>query len=440
MAPLPSSILHGDFKPLPLWWEEAPPLPASEKPLPARAAVAIGGGGYAGLAAALALARHGLDAVVLDAALFGCGASARNAGFVGSYGNLSARYGGGASAGDAHALRARHAEAAASADLVERLCAEEKIDCRWQPTGHLIPAWSRRHYLAMASKVAHLNAYGPWDAALVPPDRVGEELAGTFYRGAMTIARTALIHPALYHHGLIAACARRGVVLCDGARVTKIARDGEGFRLRTTRGETAARHVIIATNGETGELTPQFRRRLISIGSYMIATEELPAGTVRQLIPRGRSVFDSKRVLSYCRPSPDGRRLLFGGRVRFTMAQPEEMALPLYRQMVARFPDIDGCRISHAWMGRVAFTFDEAPHMGMMDGLHYALGCNGSGIAMMTWLGTRLGEKIAGVAHGKSAFLDGDFPSRWYYSGDPWFVPIAGQYFRLRDWLDRRGG
>jgi glycine/D-amino acid oxidase-like deaminating enzyme len=432
------AIFHPDFKPKPYWWEAYEPRATTLLELPKSARVVIVGAGYAGISTALELAKQGIEAVVLEANEPGFGASSRNAGFVGSYSNLSTRYGRKKQAGDGESERQSHGDALDSGALVHRLIQEEGIDCHWSLPGHLIAAWTPRHYAGMAAKVAHLNAMADWGAALVPPERMREELATDFYHGAMVIAQSGLIHPALYYRGLLAACERRGVPVCAKAPVTGLADLGGKWRVETGRGAIKAGEVVIATNGYTGDATPQFRRRLVPIGSYMIATEALPEGMVQKLIPRGRSCTDSRRVLSYCRPAPDGRRLLFGGRVRFALTDPTETARLLYPLMLQRFPALEGIRITHGWTGTLGFTFDERSHMGRREGLHYALGCNGAGIAMMTYLGTQTGRKIARAANYRCSFDSPDFPSHPLYGGNPWFVPLVGQYFKARDWLDRK--
>jgi glycine/D-amino acid oxidase-like deaminating enzyme len=431
-------LFHPSFQPKPYWWDAYAPQAGPLAELPRTARVAIVGGGYAGLATALELSKLGIDAVVLEGEVPGFGASTRNCGVVASYSNLAHRYGKGGGATDREAERRRHAEAIESASLVGRLIREEGIDCHWTEPGHFVAAWSKGHFQAMAAKVAHLNDCGDWGAALVPRERMREELGSDFYRGGMTIARSALLHPALYYRGLLAACARRGIPICAQAKVTSLRQDGGKWRVGTARGEIEAGDVVIATNGYTGALTPQFRRRLVPLGSFMIATEELAPDVVAGLIPKGRAITDTRRVLVYARPSPDGRRLLFGGRVRFSLSDPLQIAPHLHRMMLEWFPALEGLRITHAWTGTVAFTFDEGSHMGRMDGLYYALGCNGAGVAMMTHLGTQTARKIAGVSGARSNFDDQAFPTHPLYRGDPWFVPAVGSYYRFRDWLDRR--
>jgi glycine/D-amino acid oxidase-like deaminating enzyme len=198
-----------------------------------------------------------------------------------------------------------------------------------------------------------------------------------------------------------------------------------------------ADEVVIATNGYTRDLTPELKRRVVPLASHIIATEELPPNLAASLIPKRRTLADTRRVLCYYRMSPDGKRMIFGGRARFTPVTPQQSAPILYRFMTDRFPQLLGTKITHAWTGNVAFTLDALPHMGQQNGMHYLLGCNGSGVAMMTYLGWQTARKIAGVANRQSAFDTEEFPTHPLYSGNPWFLPAIGGWYRLRDSVDR---
>jgi glycine/D-amino acid oxidase-like deaminating enzyme len=254
----------------------------------------------------------------------------------------------------------------------------------------------------------------------------------------MVAEASGALHPALYHRGLADVTRRAGAVVAEEAGVVAIAKRAAGFALMTTRGPVEAREVLVATNGYTGPVTPWLRRRLIPLGSYIIATEPLPAETIRRLVPRGRMIVDTNRVLSYYRPSPDGTRILYGGRVSFRRATAREAAPRLHGLMTRVWPELAATRVTHAWTGNVAFTFDHVPHMGVHEGIHYAAGCQGSGVGMATYLGYRSGLKLAGKQVTASAFDDLPFPTRPTYTGDPWFLPIVGSYYRFRDWLERR--
>jgi glycine/D-amino acid oxidase-like deaminating enzyme len=219
--------------------------------------------------------------------------------------------------------------------------------------------------------------------------------------------------------------------------VAGIAREGDGFRIATSRGVMKARAVLAATNGYTGDVTPWLKRRLIPVGSYMIATEELPEETMRRLFPNGRMISDSKRVLSYFRPDPLGRRVLWGGRASFSPTTPEVAAPVLHRFMTEVFPELAAVKLTHSWTGNVAFTFDFMPHLGIHEGVHYAVGCQGSGVAMQSWLGHRAGLRLSGQANAVTAFDDLPFPTKPLYGGTPWFLPFVGTWYRLKDRLDR---
>ena len=176
---------------------------------------------------------------------------------------------------------------------------------------------------------------------------------------------------------------------------------------------------------------------MVPVASHIIATEELPPDLTRSLIPKARTLSDTKRVLCYYRMSPDGRRMVFGGRARFTQVDPTVSAPILYSYMTARFPQLRGVKVTHAWTGNTAFTFDALPHMGQSDGLHFCLGCNGSGVAMMTYLGWQTARKIAKTANYACSFDTPAFPDHRLYTGNPWFLPAVGSWYRLRDRIDR---
>src|SRR5215470_5441174 len=430
-------IFHKDFKPTPYWWEAYTPSAGELIDVPREARVAIVGGGYAGLSAALELAKHSIDAVVLEANELGFGASTRNGGAVSGGVNVGKSFTGKTVEVDGDRVERILSDACDAFALIDRLIDEEKISCFWEKPGRFVGAWTKKHYDGQSRRLVMLNAAARSGAYMVPRERQREEIASDYYFGGMVVERSGKLHPALYYKGLLDACRRRDVTVCAKAAVTRIAREGGAWLVETTRGSVLAGDVVIATNGYTGGLTPALRRRVVPIASHIIATEELPPDLARSLIPRARTLSDTKRVLCYYRMSPDGRRMVFGGRARFTQVDATVSAPILHRYMTARFPQLRGVKVTHAWTGNVAFTLDALPHMGRRDDLHYCLGCNGSGVAMMTYLGWQTARKIARVANYACSFDTEEFPDHPLYSGNPWFLPVVGGYYRLRDRLDR---
>ena len=433
-----AEIFHKDFKALPYWWEAHMPSALPEISLPRETRVVIVGAGYAGLSAALELTVLGLDCVVLDTNEPGFGASTRNGGMVSGGVNVGKRYMSKPMPADEAAPFM--ADAADAFTLIEDLITKEKIDCGWTKAGYFLGAWCKSHYNDMAKKVEALNAAAKSDCFLVPQERQREEIGSDYYRGGMVVGRAAHIHPALFFKGLLGLCQERGVKIASRTPVTKLTQTATGWSVETPRGTITAGDVIIATNGYTGDITPQFKRRVVPVGSYIIATEELPPDLAASLSPKNRSIADTRRVLTYYRMSPDKKRLIFGGRAKFGHTDPVDTAPILYQFMTDRYPQLKGVTITHAWTGNVAFTMDEMPHMGKFDNLHYALGCNGSGIAMMTYLGQQTARKVAGKSNRVCAFDRPEFPDHPLYNGSTWFLPLVGRYFRTRDWIDRKFG
>jgi glycine/D-amino acid oxidase-like deaminating enzyme len=430
-------IFHSEFKPEPFWWEAYRPTSGDQVDLPRKVRVAIVGAGYGGLATALELHKQGIEVVVLEAKELGHGASTRSGGAVSGGVNIGKSFAG--KSLDPNSQRANDllSDAADAFSTIERLVAEENIDCAWQKTGRFVGAWTPKHFTSQAARVEQLNTAAKSDCYMIPRERQREEMASDYYYGGMVVERAACLHPALYYKGLLDAVRRRAIAVCAEAPVERITRENAGWRVRTGRGEVLADEVVIATNGYTGDVTPQLKRRLIPVASHIIATEELPADLAASLIPRKRTLSDTRRVLTYYRLSPDHRRVIFGGRARFTQVSPAVSAPILHRFMTERFPQLKGVKVTHAWTGNVAFTLDAVPHMGRQDGMHYLLGCNGSGVAMMTYLGTQTARKIAGVANTQCSFDAEEFPEHPLYNGNPWFLPAIGSWYRMRDSLDR---
>jgi len=439
-----TEIFHRDFKSTPWWWEWWHPSNDLSQDPPRRTDVLIVGAGYGGLSTALELRRGGIDAVVLEKGDFGVGASSRNGGMVSGGVNLGKGISGKNRDSDAWQARkkALMASGVESMTAIEDIIAREGLQAHYIRHGRFLGAFTPGHYADLAGKVDDFNGLAQAGAEMLPRERQREALASDYYHGGMLIERAGHLHPACYYGSLLSAAHKAGAILCAQTEaLAYVRKQGGGFVIKTSKGDIEAAEVVVATNGYTGDITPYLRRRLVPVASHIIATEELPAGLPETLIPRSRAVADTKRVLTYYRLSPDGKRLIFGGRARFTQAPPEVSAPVLLRYMTDRFPQLSGVKVTHAWTGNVAFAFDWLPHMGRTpDGLRYLMACNGNGVAMMTYLGRETARKIRGGSNTPAnAFDTDDFPTRRFYGGDPsWALPFVGAWYRFRDWWDRR--
>ncbi|MEP6701927.1 MAG: FAD-binding oxidoreductase, partial [Betaproteobacteria bacterium] len=271
------------------------------------------------------------------------------------------------------------------------------------------------------------------NARLIPRDAQRAELGTDAYWGGVLYERFAVLDPGRYHQGLLDRVQTAGATVASHCAVSALVRSGDGWRVTTARGTIDAAAVVVATNGYTGVLTPWLRRRVIPIGSYIIATEPLSAELVAKLFPGNRMVTDTRKLVFYYRLSPDRTRILFGGRVSISETDPAVSGPLLHAELVKIFPELATTRISHSWCGFIAYTFDALAHIGEHDGVHYAMGYCGSGVGMASYLGMRLGLQVVGSARGGTAFEGLSFQTRPLYHGNPWFLTPSVHYYRWRD-------
>jgi glycine/D-amino acid oxidase-like deaminating enzyme len=412
-----------------LWSEQVSRAPLPAAPLPDSADVVVVGAGYTGLSAARSLGRHGASVVVLEREEVGWGASGRNGGFVlpgfkPGVAELARRVG----RDEAGALFARSMEAAR---FLEALVAEERIACDYVRCGAVTLADRPSHLADLEHERQALLELAGHETRLLDRAEVRSEIGSARFHGGLLDPAAGSVHPAKYCAGLARAAERAGAILLEHAAVLAVSRGPTGFEVTTSRGRIRAREVLVATNGYTGRPFHRLRRRVVPIGSHIVATEPLDPRLAAKLIPRARVLSDTRHLLHYFRLSPDGR-MLFGGRASFTPIGTARCAQVLGRAMREVFPELEPVALDFAWSGNVCFTLDRMPHAGRLDGLHYALGYCGHGVAYSTWLGARMGDRLAG---GPEAPVDGRFRAIPLYGGRPWFLPIVGGYYRIRDWM-----
>lgn len=425
------SVIRPDCKDTSFWLDGLPTAPALSTDVESSIDVAIIGSGYTGLHAAIEVARGGCTTMVLDAQDPGWGCSTRNGGQIStsikpSLEKLAAKHG----VARAKAIRK---EGETALNWIGDFVTSEGLDCDFVRNGRFHAAHTPGHYEKIAREAETMNRDEGIEAFAVPRAEQRRELGSDAYHGGVVFTRHASIDPAKYHRGLLSLALSAGVHVLGHCAVTKLSRDAQGFVLSTAKGPVRAREVIVATNGYTTGLTPWLQRRVIPIGSYIIATEPLPQDLVSTLFPTARIASDTRKVVYYYRASPDGRRVLFGGRVSANETNTAISGPKLFADMCEVFPQLAAYGITHSWMGRVAYTFDELAHTGVHNGVHYAMGYCGSGVSMASYLGKRLGQKVLGLADGKTAFDGLTNPTRPFYNGNPWFLPATVAWYRRQD-------
>ncbi len=422
-----------------IYWHKTVRMPDDTDlvPLPEKVDVAVIGGGFTGLSAARALAKAGARAAVLEAHTIGWGASSRNGGMVLtglklSMETIQRRYG-------VELARKLFQSSLDAINSVEQIVREEAIDCGFARCGHLVVANKPTHYAGFQKSAEFMEKEFGHPVRLVPREEQRREIGSDLYYGALVDEASAGVNPAQYTVGLAHAAEKAGASLHACARVERLERVSGTFVVTTGRGKLTAEKVLVATSGYTGGATKSLQKKIIPIGSFIIATEELPDALAHELSPNGRMIFDSRHYLNYFRLWKN--RLIFGGRAAFfpenegTLRQSAQI---LRDDMVRVYPQLKDVSIEYVWGGTLDFAFDMMTHVGHLDGLYYSLGYAGHGVAMATYLGQTTADCMLHDSIAEHPFASFAFPSAplGLYDGWPWFLPFAGMWHRILDWVE----
>ena len=424
------------MKLVPYWHDTAAAFAdASAGKLEGEVDVAVIGGGFTGLSAALALAQKGASVVVLEAGRVIGQASGRNGGHVNNgtaldVGGLAEKYG-------LEAARSLYLAYDDAVDTVERIITEQQIQCDFRRCGKIKLAAKPEHYEKLARSFDLLNREVDAETELVPASRIRDEVNSKLFHGGLLYRKSAQLHMGSFGAGLAGAAARNGARIFENAPVTGLQRlNGASHRVTTPRGVVTAKQVLIATGPSQKGPFSWFRRRVVPIGSFIIATQPLTNTQLDWIMPTRRNATTTKHVGNYFRVAADNR-LIWGGRARFALSNPASDAKSgrvLERGLHHTFPQLGNVRIDYCWGGVIDLTADRLPHAGEHNGLFYAMGFSGHGAQMSVHMGQQMASIMAGDTKA-NPFRSLKWPAIPGHFGPPWFMPFVGAYYRLQDYL-----
>jgi glycine/D-amino acid oxidase-like deaminating enzyme len=420
-----------ELTPRPYWWEAAQPPVLPTEPVRPASDVAIVGAGYAGLSAALVLARAGRSVQVFDRQRPGEGASSRNGGI--ASGNIRMGFSKMVDGLGLDRAKRIYGEGKTARRGLAAFIAEEGIDCDFELVGRFTGAVRPEHYEAQGREADFLNKHIDVGAHMVARTDQHGEIGSDLYFGGMVRPDIGGLHPAKFVAGLLAKATEAGVVVHGETPVTGVRRDGDGFDVMTAHGTVRAGDVIVATNGYTDGVDRWLRRRLVPVPSRMIATEPLAPEVMARLMPKRRMLGETLKMYHYFRPSPDGSRILFGGREGTYDDGGTAFAGHLRARLARVFPELAEVTLTHSWSGYVAFNLDFMPRLFVRDGVHYATGFCGSGVVWAWWIGQLVACRLIGEKAAESAFAGAPPGAVPFYSGRPWFLPAVLVWFGLQD-------
>ena len=423
IAPIANSLWTATANPVP----PCPPLNG-----PAETEVAIIGGGFTGLSAALHLAEAGVAATVLEAETPGWGASGRNGGQV----NPGLKE-------DPDAVEARFgAEMGArmvrlsgdAADLVFGLIRRHGIDCAGAQTGWIQPVHDRAALSVVEKRVTQWNRRGA-PLRMLSKGETADLLGTGQYLAGMIDERGGNLHPLNYALGLATAAQHAGAVLHGQSRALRLESSDAGHFIHTAQGSLKARRVLVCTNGYTDGLLPPLARTVVPIRSIQVATAPLGDNIRKSILPGGHSASDSRRLLLYFRLDPQGR-FVMGGRGAYDEAGTRLQMEMLRKVSVQLYPQLKEADWNFDWGGFVAMTADHYPHLNRVrPGIMAALGYNGRGVAMATAMGKVLADWASGTPEEALDFpVTEPRPIPFHFLRRP-AVAATVSWYRLRDRL-----
>lgn len=392
--------------------------------------IAIIGGGFTGLSAALACAEKGLSVTLLEAKSIGFGASGRNGGQLipglrWSMREIDAEFG---------RVRAQAIFdlAYGAVDRVKSRIAKHHISCDAK-VGHLEAAYKAAHFDAMQRDAAYLAQHFGWEAKIVLPKDIGQHINGGGYHGGIYDAQGGHFHPLNYALGLAKAAQKAGVRIYEYTAAQTPVDKGTHVEIRAGTGTLTAKHVIMAADTWTGRIAPKLNSYTVPIMNYNIATAPLPDAD--QLLPSDAAIADSRFVLNYFRLSAD-KRLIFGGGEKYVQTPPSDIAAFVRKHMVQVFPSLAQAPIDYAWGGAVGVTMNRLPHMGRSGNVFYAHGFSGHGALVTTLAGELMAEAVVGTMTRFDVFAN--LPHSRFPGGKWLSRPLATLgllYYAMRDRL-----
>jgi glycine/D-amino acid oxidase-like deaminating enzyme len=416
------------------WLDTAPAFSGAQLgALPGQVDVAIVGGGFTGLAAARALALKGASVVVLEAGKVIGEASGRNGGQCNTgvaqdYAGLSASLG-------ADKARAYYQAYESAVQSVVSLVEQEQIACDLIRNGKLKLAAKPMHYEGLARTCDLIRKEVDADVELLTAEQTRAEVNSAQFHGGLLQRNGVQMHVGRFGVGLAEAAARQGALIHQGTSVVDWKAQAGGYQVNTSKGSLHAGQVLLATGAcQHGGLG--WYRRLVPVGSFVIATEVLPPSLIEQLLPGRRAYVTSRMIGNYFRLTPDNR-LLFGGRARFAMSDSVNDAKSgkvLQAAMVQMFPQLANVKIDYCWGGLVDMTSDRLPRAGQHGGVYHSMGYSGHGVQMSVHMGQVMADVMAGNVEA-NPWRELEWPAIPGHFGKPWFLPFVGAYYRFQDYL-----
>ena len=426
------------MKNYPYWWDFYKPYHLKNCEVKEQVFdLVIVGSGYTGISASIEANRQNFNTLVIDQSALGEGASTRSAGMISGGLNLGKKVNLFKKYGESLALDFIQ-ESIDSYKYLEETIVGSEQNVFYQKTGRLVLAHSKKKLIALQAKTNLLNKVTQLQVELL--NNLESELPNNYYKGGMLVKDAASIHPSLFYKHLLDKTINLGTKICTPCKLSSYKKKDNFYLLDTPQGQIKTKYLLFATNGYSAKEIGEEHNKIIGVPSYISVTSELGEDAIHNLMPKLRMYSDTKNDLFYFRPTPDRKRLLFGAFPIWAANQENTSFVKNFflKKIHKIFPDIPNFELDYIWGGKVGVTFNTLPEVNKIDNRLYVFGCNGSGVALMPYLGNRsislLQDKrnsrfVISQIHGTKNYLKNLIVK---------FLPLLGLYYRLKENLENK--
>ena len=371
----------------------------------------------------------GAQTVVVDSGEPGKGASTRNGGMFGAHprvgwDQLSESFG-------IEIANQIFREASDSLNFVKHLIRTEEIDCDINSSGRIQLAWSQEDFEKQKKLVEVIKEKSKVKVKIITRNDLDYEIKTDRYHGGILFKDHCGINPAKLHRGLINSLKKREVPVIENMPVLSIEKKSNGFKVHFQNKDIFSRNVIMATNGYTINDFSWFKKRVVPIPSFLIATEDLPKELLEELIPKGRMMVETRAKYSYFRVSPNGKKIIFGGRAAMKPIPLRLAADRLKASLDDIWPELKNYKLTNVWTGNTGYSFNHIPHIGNHDGINYAMGYSGSGTVLAAYLGAKVAYKTLNDSRGKTGYSQTKLKTNLFHIFEkPYFLSFADFWYK----------
>ena len=426
------------MKTFPYWWEFYKPYHFKNCEVNnATYDLVVVGAGYTGLCAAAQATSRGLNTLIIDQFALGEGASTRSAGMVSGGLNLGKKINLFKEYGNETANKFIQ-ESINSYEYLEDQINDNQDLVSFQKTGRLVLAHSKKKFDTLKQKASLLNSISNLEIQII--ENLENEIVNDYYKGGMLVDNAASVNPAnLYKFFLDKALLNKVNIFCP-CKLLSHQKINQSYELQTSEGKIKSRYLIIATNGYSEKDIGNEHYNIIGVPSYIAATNILGQERVQKILPKLRMYSDSKNDLYYFRPSPDHKRILFGAFPIWAYGmENSKLVKSFFQKKIKRtLPDIDNFSIEYIWGGKVGVTFNTLPMLKKIDNKIYVFGCNGSGVALMPYLGYQAANMLTTNQNSSLAISKIKNEKNYFKYIIAKLLPFLGLYYRFKENLENK--